>query len=229
MPETIVSAMLKRTHLFGDLSLPERLRLTRAFRRRDVAAGSYVFHAGDPGRSFYLVNAGLIKICLTRRGRRVDRAELRPRDYFGELAVVDGRPRSADALAVIDAELLELPQADFFQILDESPMMFRKLLGELCRRLREADRQISTLATSDATSRIIRGLLTLADRHARREGGDLVLDRAPRQHEVAALAGTTRATTSRVIRQLAEQGLISFSGGSLVLHEGRLVAGDNLR
>jgi CRP-like cAMP-binding protein len=229
MAETIVSAMLKRTHLFGDLSLPERLRLLRVFRRRDIAAGHYVFRAGDPGRSFFLVNAGLVKICLTRRGRQVDLAELKPGDYFGELAIIDGRPRSADALAAVDAELLELPQADFFQIIDESPQMFRKLLVELCRRLREADRQISTLATSDATGRIIRGLLTLAERRARRDGSDLVLDPAPRQAEVAALAGTTRATTSRVLRQLAQQGLISASGGSLRLHEGRLQAGDNLR
>ena len=77
--------------------------------------------------------------------------------------------------------------------------------------------------------RIIRGLLTLADRRARHEGSDLVLDPAPRQAEVAALAGTTRATTSRVLRQLAQQGLISASGGSLRLYEGRLQAGDNLR
>jgi CRP/FNR family cyclic AMP-dependent transcriptional regulator len=229
MPETIVSAMLRRTHLFGDLSLAERLKLAGAFRRRDVVAGAYVFRAGDPGRSFFLMNAGLIKICLTRRGRRVDFAELKPGDYFGELAVIDGRPRSADALAMINSELLELPQVEFFQILEDSPLMFRKLLTELCRRLREADRQISTLATSDATGRIIRGLLTLAERRARREAGDLILDPAPRQSEVAALAGTTRATTSRVLRQLTEQGLISASGSALVLHEGRLMTGDNLR
>jgi CRP-like cAMP-binding protein len=228
MSETIVSAMLKRTALFGDLAMAERVALAAVLRRGDVPKDAYVFHAGDPGRSFFLVVAGLIRISITQHGREVVLAELGPGDYFGELSVIDGRPRSADAIAAVRSELLELPQEAFFRLLDANGAVARKLLIEICRRLREADKQISTLATVDAAGRIVRAILKLAETHARQEGEHIVFPRGPRQRDIAALAGTTRATTSRIIRQLTTQGLLSFSGQSLVVHEKQVVAQDNL-
>jgi len=228
MSETIVSAMLKRTALFGDLTLAERLALASAMRRGDVPKDAHVFHAGDPGRSFFLVVAGRIKISLSRQGREVVLAELGPGDYFGEFSLIDGRPRSADAIAVIRSEVLELPQDVFFRLLDSNGTVARKLLVELCQRLREADKQISTLATVDAAGRIVRALLKLGEHHGQREGSDLIFAKAPRQRDIAALAGTTRATTSRLIRQLTQQGLLTFSGQSLIVHERQVLPGDNL-
>lgn len=229
MSETIVSAMLKKTALFGDLALNERLALASAMRRGDVPKDTYVFHAGDPGRSFFLIVAGRIKISLSREGREIVLAELAPGDYFGELSLIDGRPRSADASAAVRSEVLELPQDSFFRLLDSNGTVARKLLVELCQRLREADKQISTLATVDAAGRIVRALLKLGEHRGQREGTDLVFPKAPRQRDISALAGTTRATTSRLIRQLAQQGLLTFSGQSLIVHERQVVAGDNLR
>lgn len=229
MSETIVSAMLKKTALFGDLALAERLALASAMRRGDVPKDTYVFHAGDPGRSFFLVVAGRIKISLSREGREIVLAELAPGDYFGELSLIDGRPRSADASAAVRSEVLELPQDAFFRLLDSNGTVARKLLVELCQRLREADKQISTLATVDAAGRIVRALLKLGEHRGQREGTDLVFPKAPRQRDISALAGTTRATTSRLVRQLAQQGLLTFSGQSLIVHEHQVVAGDNLR
>jgi CRP/FNR family transcriptional regulator, cyclic AMP receptor protein len=227
--ETIVSAMLKKTALFGDLALGERLALASAMRRGDVPKDAHVFHAGDPGRSFFLVVAGRIKISLSRQGREIVLAELGPGDYFGEFSLIDGRPRSADAVAVIRSEVLELPQEVFFRLLDSNGTVARKLLVELCRRLREADAQISTLATVDAAGRIVRGLLKLGEHQGRREGSDLIFAKAPRQRDVAALAGTTRATTSRLIRQLTQQGLLTFSGQSLIVHERQVLPEDNVQ
>ena len=229
MPETIVSAMLKRTALFGDLSPAERLTLAGALRRRDFAEHDYVFRAGDPGASFFVVVAGRVGISLSRQGRQVVLAEMAPGSYFGEMSVIDGRPRSADAIALRRSELLELPQDAFFQFLDTSPSIARKLLVEVCRRLRDADAKIGNLATIDAAGRIVRALLTLGDQHGRREGEHLIFPKTPRQKDIAAVAGTTRATTSRIIRQLAAQGLLTFSGSSLVVHQRRVSAVDNLR
>jgi len=228
MPETIVSAMLKRSNLFGDLTVAERLTLASALKRRDVTQGGYVFRTGDPGRSFFLVVAGRIGISLSRQGRQVVLAELGPGHYFGELSVVDGRPRSADAVAMTRSELFELPQEDFYRLLDVNTSIARKLLVEVCRRLREADKKIGTLATIDAAGRIVRAILSLAEQHARREGEHLVFAKSPKQQDVAALAGTTRATTSRIIRQLTEQGLLTFTGKALVVHERYVRPEDNL-
>ena len=99
MSETIVSAMLKKTALFGDLTLAERLALASTMRRGDVPKDAHVFHAGDPGRSFFLIVAGRIKISLSRQGREIVLAELGPGDYFGEFSLIDGRPRSARTIA----------------------------------------------------------------------------------------------------------------------------------
>lgn len=228
MSETVVSAMLKRTALFGDLSLGERLALASVLRRGDVPKDAHVFHAGDPGRSFFLVGAGRIKISLSRQGREVVLAELGPGDYFGELSLIDGRPRSADAIAATRSELLELPQEAFFRLLETNTTIARKLLIEVSGRLREADKQIATLATVDAAGRIVRAILQLGARQGRREGPHLIFPKAPRQRDIAALAGTTRATTSRLIRQLAQQGFLSFAGQSLIVHERQVLPEDNL-
>ena len=228
MTETIISAMLKRTALFGDLTLPERLALAAALRRRDIPPDTHVFHAGDPGHSFFLVTAGRIKVALSRRGREVVLAELGPGDYFGELSLIDGRPRSADAAALVRSELHELPQEAFFRLINEHPGIARKLLLELCQRLREADRQIRDLATLDAAGRIVRALWKLGERLGQRAGPDLVFPKAPRQQDVAAVAGTTRATTSRIIRQLTQRGLLTFAGRSLIVHDRQVASGDNL-
>jgi len=229
MSETIASAMLKRTLLFGDLTLPERLALASALRRRDVPAGTHIVRAGRPGHSFFLVVAGRVKVSLSRRGREVVLAELGPGDYLGELSVIDGQPRSADVIAIGQTELHELSQDAFFSLIDAHPGIARRLLVELCRRLREADRQIGDLATVDAAGRIVRALLRLGERDGRREGHDLVFAKAPRQQEVAALAGTTRATTSRLIRRLTQQGLLSFVGPALIVHDRPVTFADSLQ
>jgi CRP/FNR family cyclic AMP-dependent transcriptional regulator len=227
MPETIVSALLKRTALFGDLTQTERLALAGAMQRRDISKGAYVFRAGDPGESFFLVNAGRIKVCLSQEGREVALAELGPGDYFGELSVIDGQPRSADCVAVARSELLELPQGSFFKLLDENASIGRKLLVELCRRLREADKQIRTLAAVDTVGRVVRALLTLAERHARREGPMLIFPKAPAPRDVALLSGTSVETATRIMRQLTQQGLLNLHGKSLIVHEEQVPA-DNL-
>ncbi|MDR7491978.1 MAG: Crp/Fnr family transcriptional regulator [Armatimonadota bacterium] len=228
MPDTIVSALLRRTQLFGDLSLPERLALAAALQRRDVPRDACVVRAGEPGQSFFLVAAGRIRVSLGRGPRAATLAELGPGDYFGELSLIDGEPRSADCIAVTRSELFELSRPDFFRLLDEHPGIARKLLVELCRRLREANRQIGTLAAVDAVGRVVRALLSLAERRARREGPRLVFPRAPAVREVALLAGLSQETTRRVMRQLSEQGLLHLYGRSLILHEERAPAADNL-
>lgn len=228
MPETIVSALLKRTTLFGDLTLAERLTLAAAMQRRDVNKNAYVVRTGDPGESFFLVAAGRIKVCLDMEGREVALAELGPGDYFGELSIIDGQPRSADCVAVMRSELLELSQDRFFKLLDENASIARKLLAELCRRLREADKQIRTLAAVDTVGRVVRALLTLAERHARREGPMLIFPKAPVPRDVALLAGTSIETASRMMRQLTQQGLLNIHGKALILHEEQVPA-DNLR
>ncbi|HSF03507.1 MAG TPA: Crp/Fnr family transcriptional regulator [Solirubrobacterales bacterium] len=228
MAETIVSAMLKRTSLFGDLSLPERLMLARGLKRRDVPVNGVIFRTGEAGRSFFVVVAGRVAICLARAGRRLVLAELGPGSYFGELSVIDGRPRSADAIALVGTELFELGQEEFFQLLDVNPSIAKKLLVEVCRRLRDADAQIGSLATIDAAGRIVRALRQLGERDGRREGDRVLFARAPSQKDIAALAGTTRATTSRIVRRLTQQGLLRPSGSGVILLERQMRPDDNL-
>jgi CRP-like cAMP-binding protein len=228
MPETIVTALLRRTPLFGDLTLAERQALAEALRRHDVQRDAYVVRAGDPGRSCFLVAAGRIRVSLTMDREEVTLAELGPGDHFGELSLIDGEPRSADCVALTRSELYELSQVAFFKLLEVNPLIARKLLVELCRRLREADRQISTLASVDTVGRVVRALLTLAERQARRQGPRIVFPKAPRYRDVALLAGTSLGTARRIMHQLTRQGLLNLYGRSLILHEERVAVGDTL-
>ncbi len=112
-------------------SLSSRLR-ARRFRRNEV-----IMHQGDPGDSLHIVGAGAVKIVLpSAEGEEAIIATLRPGDFFGELALLDGEPRSATATALEPSETLVLPRPVFFELLDSVPGLRDALLSGVARELR---------------------------------------------------------------------------------------------
>src|SRR4051794_5298149 len=122
MDDNFAVDALARCPLFERASRDVLVALAKGLRRRRFRRGEVIFHQGDPGDSLHIVAAGSVKILLpSAEGDEAIIATLRPGDFFGELAILDGAPRSATAAALDQADTLALPRPVFTELLDSLP------------------------------------------------------------------------------------------------------------
>lgn len=126
---------LSKVILFSGLNRKELATVGRIADQAKVPAGELIVTEGTPGREFYLILEGFAVV--RRGGRKI--ATLGPGDYFGELAILDGGPRSATVSADSDLSVLVIGQREFYGVLEQLPVLATKLLANMARRLRSAD------------------------------------------------------------------------------------------
>ena len=136
---------------------------------------------------------------------------------FGELAVLDGEARSANALAQENCELFAINKEDFLDILKNHPAVSYSVMSELAKRLRKSDQQIEALSLSDAEHRIGVSLLNLAEDMGVIRKGKVTIQNLPFQQDIANMAGTSRETVSRVLKILEHKNMIFKEGHTLVI------------
>jgi CRP/FNR family cyclic AMP-dependent transcriptional regulator len=190
-------------------------QLAHQLRRRQYARGEVIFLTGDPGINLCIIESGRVKLTLTSQdlGREVALDHLGPGDVFGELALLDGEPRSADAIAVEPTRLLLLSRDDFRTFLTNHPAAALDLLADMSRRLRRDAQVIQDAAFLDVPARLARVALRLAE-----PAGDGMLRTPPMsQADLASLVLTTRATLNKFLGIMTDQGLLRWDGGRLVV------------
>lgn len=172
---------------------------------RRCAAGTLVIARDSASRDVLFIVDGRVRVVdTTGRGREVVYAEIAAGGQVGELAAIDGGPRSADVVAVTDCLVAALPAGSFRTLLARHPEVALRALERFARIVRLADRRITELSTLPALERICRELLRLA----RQQNGALVVDELPTQELIASITGTTRETVGKVMAQLAHSGLV---------------------
>jgi CRP-like cAMP-binding protein len=190
----------------------QRLR-HRHFRRNEV-----IFHQGDPGDSLHVIIAGSIKIVLpSMEGDEAIIATLQPGDFFGELALLDGRPRSATAVAVDAAETLSLPRDTFRELLDRHPELRDSLFAALAALLRRLTKHVEELHFLDLPGRLAARLSSLARESQPNAGGAVELDWPYTQSDLAAMIGGTRQSVNRLLADLIEEGLLRIEHERLLI------------
>ncbi|MCW5715917.1 MAG: Crp/Fnr family transcriptional regulator [Bauldia sp.] len=180
--------------------------LTRA-RRCRYAAGDTVFHLGDPGQSMMAVVSGAVRISLvTSKGRDVVLADIGPGEVFGEVALLDGRERSAGARALTDCELMVLDRRDVIPLLERRPDLSLRLLSLLCGRLRRSDERMADIAFSELPTRLAKTLLA--------QPGVLGGERLSlSQSELAGMVGSARENVNRHLRDWRRRGIVELGKG----------------
>ena len=174
-------------------------------RERGYPKGSVILFAHDPGDSLFIVRSGQVKVVLVAEdGREVILGLLGVGAHFGELSLIDSRPRSAHVIAVEDAQLIVLQREDFRRRVEGSPSVAWALLQELSRRLRRADEQIGILVLLDVDGRIARLLLEAAD-----DGEGAVVKSRLTHQTISQMIGASRETVSRAMREFQDRGLIT--------------------
>ena len=193
-------------------SLAGRLR-RRRFRRNEV-----IFHQGDPGDALHIVAAGSVKILLpSAEGDEAIIATLRPGDFFGELALLDGAPRSATASALDQSDTLVLPRAEFTQLLDTLPGLRDALLASLAHELRRLTSHVEELHFLDLAGRLAMRLNRLAKEASPEATGEIKLDWPYTQSDLAAMIGGTRQSVNRLLSELVEDDLIRITPDALFI------------
>jgi CRP-like cAMP-binding protein len=168
------------------------------------------------GDTLFIINKGSIKITrVSEDGREVILAILGEGEFFGEMSLLDGQTRSANAIAQTGCHVLILKRHDFLQVLEKFPNIAISLLSELAIRIRKSDQQIESFALSDAEQRIGITILRLAEELGTIHKGVVRIAKLPYQQDIANMAGTSRETVSRMLKLLEDKSFISRKAHTL--------------
>ena len=204
---------LSTVPLFGGLDRSALQQFADLTRERAYPRGSVILFEDDPGDSLFVVRKGRVKVVLIAEdGREVILGVLGVGEHFGELSLIDGRPRSAHVIAMEDSNLLVLRRDDFRRRVESSPAVAWLLLTELSRRLRQADDKIGGLVLLDVPGRISRLLLELAE-----EAGGPAIDRPLTHQTIAQMIGASRETVSRAMKEFQDSGWIAVARRRITL------------
>jgi CRP-like cAMP-binding protein len=191
---------------------------------RNYKAGEPIFLKGDPGTAMMAVLSGRVRICTySTEGREVVLNVISPGEVFGEIAMIDGGERTADAFAMDETELLVLGRRDLMPVLARNPDVCIKLLELMCRRLRWTSEQMEDISFLDLRSRLAKRLIYLADYYGEPSGeGDRKNVRISQQL-LANMIGASREAVNIQLAAWKEEGLISSRRGWItVLDQTRL-------
>lgn len=210
--------ILNSINIFSELSDEECSILQKFFKPRNYLKNSMIILEEEYGDLVFVVQTGTIKITrVNDEGKEVILALLGPGEIFGELAILDGEARSANALAQENCHLLAINKEDFLEILKNNFSISYNLMCELAKRLRKSDQQIEALSLSDAEHRIGVSLLNLAEDMGVIRKGKVTIQNLPFQQDIANMAGTSRETVSRVLKLLENKSMISKVGHTLII------------
>ena len=198
--------ILNSINIFSELSDKECSTLQKFFKPRNYLKNSMIILEEEYGDLVFVVQTGTIKITrVNDEGKEVILALLGPGEIFGELAILDGEARSANALAQENCQLLAINKEDFLEILKNNFSVSYNLMCELAKRLRKSDQQIEALSLSDAEHRIGVSLLNLAEDMGVIRKGKVTIQNLPFQQDIANMAGTSRETVSRVMKMFEDK------------------------
>jgi CRP-like cAMP-binding protein len=206
--------------LFGGLDDEGRAGLIRGMRMRRFRRGETVFHVGDPGDALFIVMSGSIKIVLpAETGDEAILATLRPGDFFGELALLDGAPRSATAIAIEPTETYVLPRDRFRELIATEPLMREALLATLAAEVRRLTHHVEELHFLDITGRLASRLARLANESSASPlpDGSIRLAGPLTQGDLAAMIGCTRQSVNKLLGMFTDDGLIRLERDRIVV------------
>jgi CRP/FNR family transcriptional regulator, cyclic AMP receptor protein len=214
-----IEVIAAKVPLFSCLSSMDRTAICRIMLHKKFSQGETIVHEDDDeGQTFFVIVSGRVHVAvITSEGKSAILATLKPGDFFGEMAILDGEPRSASVIASEDCTLLMLYRKMFLDILQRYPKITIQMLVEMSRRIRRANRHINTLSLMSVYGRVADVLLQLAKDQGQRVREMIVIPNRPTHQVIADMAGTSRETVSRILSQLQKKHYIVIDGKKLVI------------
>ena len=212
--------VLAATPLFADLRREELEALAGLVGERRVARDAMVVRRGEADCTLLILVHGRLRAgTVSAEGREVTIGVMEPGAVLGEIALLDGRPRSLDVVAMADCLLLSIARRDFLPFLRARPELMLRLMALLCDRLRRASTAFEDVALAPLSARLARLLLTLAEAHGVATPDGVQIRLAMSQRDMAAQVAATRERVNKQLRQWHEAGVLGDQDGRLVVRQ----------
>jgi CRP-like cAMP-binding protein len=208
-------AVLRKHPIFCDLD-PEALdQLCRYAKYSTLKRGTTIVSKGDPGNSLIAVISGTVKISVSSPdGRSAILNLIGPGETFGEIAVLDGLARTADATANTNCEIYVIDRRDFLPFVRSQPALAMKFIELLCTRLRWTSDQVEEVILQNLPGRLASALLRLTEKHKLAPGGRTI---AITQQEISEMVGMTRESINKQLRAWAARNWVRLEHGAIVV------------
>jgi CRP/FNR family cyclic AMP-dependent transcriptional regulator len=213
-----MAELLASIPLFASLEPPVLQALEARMQRRTFERGETIFLKGDDGDTLYVILTGEVKIVLASPGGQESiLIVFGDGDFFGEMALFDAKPRSADAVAVGTTAMLTLHRREFEQFVRENPEVAFPIFRALTSRLRRTTHRLEDVMFLDLATRVAKKLLQLAAKHGVETPRGVRIDFPLSQQELAEMVGATRPRVNEQLRRLAQDGLIEVDRQTITL------------
>ena len=208
-------SVLRKHPFFADLEPEAFDQLCRYAKHSALKRGSSLFAKGDPGNSLYAVISGTVKMSISSPdGRNAILNIIGPGEIFGEMALLYGRTRSADAIANSNCELFVIDRREFIPFVKSQPTLAMKLIELLCERLRRTSDQVEQIILQNLPGRLASALLRLTEKHKLAPQGRTI---AITQQEIGEMVGMTRESINKQLRAWATRDWVRLEHGAIVV------------
>ena len=207
---------LSHVSLFSDLAPDEVRDVVSIAKWHHVPAGETIFDQENDTLEVYCVVAGSVRILTIVGDREVTLAEIPAGNVFGEIAAIDGLPRSAKTVAIVDSVLASIEGPAFVKIMLKYPAIALKIIQRLSRVVRGLDKRVTTLSTLTEEQRVVIELLRIAETDPKIPNG-WYIPTMPVHSDLAGWAGTSRDVVAQTIGKLAREGVVKRRGMALVI------------
>jgi CRP/FNR family transcriptional regulator, cyclic AMP receptor protein len=208
-------AVLRGHPIFCDLDSKAFEQLGRYAKHATLKRGATIFSKGDPGNSLIAVISGTVKISISSPdGRNAILNLIGPGEIFGEVAVLDGQARTADAIANTSCEIFVIDRREFLPFVRSQPALAMKFIELLCARLRWTSDQVEQVILQDLPGRLASALIRLIERHEKTKGERTI---AITQQEISEMVGMTRESINKQLRSWAARNWVRLEHGAIVV------------
>jgi CRP-like cAMP-binding protein len=208
-------AVLRKHPIFCDLDSEAFDQLCRYAKHAALKRGATICSKGDPGNSLVAVISGTVKISVSSaEGRSAILNLIGPGEIFGEMSVLDGQPRSADATANTNCEIFIIDRREFLPFVRSQPALAMKFIELLCTRLRWTSDQVEQIILQNLPGRLASALIRLTEKHKLAPGGRTI---AVTQQEISEMVGMTRESINKQLRIWASRKWVRLEHGAIVV------------
>lgn len=218
VPRSVASttlSILRQHPIFSDLDTEALEQLSRYAKHSILKRGATICSKGDPGNSMFAVISGTVKISVSSAdGRSAILNLIGPGELFGEIAVLDGQARTADATANTNCEIFAIDRRDFLPFVKSQPTLAMKFIELLCMRLRWTSDQVEQVILQDLPGRLAGALIRLTDKYKLAPAGRTI---AITQQEISEMVGMTRESINKQLRVWAARNWVRLEHGAIVV------------
>jgi CRP/FNR family cyclic AMP-dependent transcriptional regulator len=208
-------SVLRQHPMFRDLGTEALDQLCRYAKHTSLKRGATICSKGDPGNFLFIVISGTVKISVSSPdGRNAILNLINAGDLFGEVAVLDGQARTADAIANTNCEIFVLDRRDFLPFVRSQPELAMRLIELLCTRLRWTSDQVEQVILQDLPGRLASALLGLTEKRKLEPQSQTI---AITQQEISEMVGMTRESINKQLRAWASRGWVRLEHGAIVV------------